>query len=207
MCQIAELFADGRVPEEEQRRQYYALLVRESRRLKRLVENLLDFARMEGGAKEYRFETLNAATLVKEIVSEFQEEVEPRGYRVELSIEDPGVIVQADGEALHRALWNLLDNAVKYSPDSQTVWVELAREENQCRVLVRDRGLGISPTDQEHIFEKFARSGTSRTAGVKGTGIGLSLVDHIVRAHRGRIRVESEPGRGSTFAILLPLRG
>jgi signal transduction histidine kinase len=205
MCQIAELFAEGRVPDEEQGRQYYGLLVRESRRLKRLVENLLDFARMEGGAKEYRLEALDAATLVKDTVSEFQEEVLPRGYQVGLSIEDPEATLQADGEALRRALWNLLDNAVKYSPDCHTVWVEVAREENQCRILVRDRGLGISPPEQKHIFEKFARSTSSKTAGVKGTGIGLSMVDHIVRAHRGRIRVESESGCGSTFAILLPL--
>jgi signal transduction histidine kinase len=205
MSQIAELFADDRVPEEGQRRQYYGLLVSETRRLKRLVENLLDFARMEVGAKEYRLETLDAAAFVEDVVSEFQEEVAPRGYQIELSVEAPGMILRADGEALRRALWNLLDNAVKYSPDCHTVWVEAAREENQCRILVRDRGLGISAAEQKHIFKKFARSASSKAAGVEGTGIGLSMVDRIVRAHRGRIRVESEPGRGSTFAILLPL--
>jgi signal transduction histidine kinase len=205
MSQIAELFADDRVPEEGQRRQYYGLLVSETRRLKRLVENLLDFARMEVGAKEYRLETLDAAAFVEDVVSEFQEEVAPRGYQIELSVEAPGMILRADGEALRRALWNLLDNAVKYSPDCHTVWVEVAREEDQCRILVRDRGLGISAAEQKHIFEKFARSSSSKAAGVEGTGIGLSMVDRIVRAHRGRIRVESEPGRGSTFAILLPL--
>jgi len=205
MCQIAELFADERVPEAEQRRQYYGLLVRETRRLRRLVENLLDFARMEGGAKEYGLEALDAAAVVQDVVSEFQEEAAARGYGIELSIEDAGMIVQADGEALRRALWNLLDNAVKYSPDCRTVWVEVARESNQCRILVRDRGLGVSAEEQKRIFEKFARGPSSKTAGVKGTGIGLSMVDHIVRAHRGKVRLESELGRGSAFVILLPL--
>ena len=205
MSQIAELFADDRVPEEGQRRQYYGLLVAETRRLKRLVENLLDFARMEGGAKEYRLEALEAVALIEGTVSEFQEEVAPRGYRVELTVETPGMILRADGEALRRALWNLLDNAVKYSPDSRTVWMKVAREQNECRIAVRDQGLGISAEEQKHIFDKFARSSSSRAAGVEGTGIGLSMVDRIVRAHRGRIRVESEPGRGSTFTVLLPL--
>jgi signal transduction histidine kinase len=205
MSQIAELFADDRVPEEGQRRQYYGLLVAETRRLKRLVENLLDFARMEGGAKEYRLEALDAAALVEGTVSEFQEEVAPRGYRIELTVETPGMILRADGEALRRALWNLLDNAVKYSPDSRAVWMAVARELNECRIAVRDQGLGISAEEQKHIFEKFSRCSSSRAAGVEGTGIGLSMVDRIVRAHKGRIRVESEPGRGSTFTVLLPL--
>jgi len=113
--------------------------------------------------------------------------------------------LRADGEALRRALWNLLDNAVKYSPDSRTVWMKVAREQNECRIAVRDQGLGISAEEQKHIFDKFARSSSSRAAGVEGTGIGLSMVDRIVRAHRGRIKVESEPGRGSTFTVLLPL--
>jgi len=94
---------------------------------------------------------------------------------------------------------------VKYSPDCRTVWVEVARESNQCRILVRDRGLGVSAEEQKRIFEKFARGPSSKTAGVKGTGIGLSMVDHIVRAHRGKVRLESELGRGSAFVILLPL--
>ncbi len=205
MSQIAELFADGRVPEEAQRKQYYGLLVSETRRLKRLVENLLDFARMEGGAKEFRLEGLNTSTLVEDIVSEFQEEVGARGYRIELNVRDPGMILQADGEALRQAMWNLLDNAVKYSPDCLTVWVEVARIEGKCGIQVRDRGLGISAAEQKRIFEKFARAASSKAAGVEGTGIGLSMVDRIVRAHRGEIRVESESGQGSTFTILLPL--
>ena len=171
------------------------------------MEDLLDFARMEGGAREYRLEALDAASLVRDVVSQFQEDVAARGYRIQPSIDKAETIVQANGEALRRALWNLLDNPVKYSPECQTVWVEVARENNQCAILVRDRGLGISVEEQKRIFEKFARGASSRAAGVKGTGIGLSMVEHIVRAHRGRITVESESGRGSTFTILLPLVG
>jgi len=205
MSQIAELFADDRVPDEGQRRQYYGLLMTESHRLKRLVENLLDFARMEGGAREYRLEALDVGALVEDTVREFQDEIAPHGYRIDLGIRAPGVILRADGEALRRALWNLLDNAVKYSPDSRTVWVEVDRQDGQCRILVRDLGLGISAAEQKQIFEKFVRGASARAAGAEGTGIGLSMADRIVRAHGGSIRVESEPGRGSTFAILLLL--
>jgi signal transduction histidine kinase len=207
LCQLAELFAQGRVADEAQRQQYYGLLAGETRRLRRLVESLLDFGRMEGGARQYRLESVDAAALVRETVSEFQAEVGVRGYRVELNIAEPEFKLRADPEALRRALWNLLDNAVKYSPQCQTVWVEALREEECLAIRVRDRGLGIPASEQNEVFKKFMRGSSSRATGVKGTGIGLSMVEHIVRGHHGKVTVESAPGAGSTFTMLLPLEG
>jgi signal transduction histidine kinase len=205
LCQLAEIFAQGRVADETQRRQYYDLLLRETRRLRRLVEGLLDFGRMEGGVREYRSESLDAARLVRDTVADFREEVAQQGYRVELSGDEAGLRLRGDEEALRRALWNLLDNAVKYSPSSSTVWVDVSRHGSDLNLRVRDQGLGIADEERAQIFRKFVRGASSKASGAKGTGIGLSMVDHIVRGHRGRVSVESGPGPGSTFTIVLPL--
>lgn len=111
----------------------------------------------------------------------------------------------ADREALGRALWNLLDNAVKYSPECRTVWVDVAQSRKELTIQVRDHGVGMQPDEQREIFKNFVRGAAAQAAGVKGTGIGLATVDHIVRAHGGEVRVESEPGRGSAFSIVLPV--
>jgi signal transduction histidine kinase len=205
LCQLAESFAQGRVADEAQRRQYYDLLLREARRLRRLVEGLLDFGRMEGGVREYRSEPLDAAELVRDTAADFQQEVAAQGYRLELSGAEGGLRLRGDEEALRRALWNLLDNAVKYSPESFTVWVDLSRQGHDLFLRVRDQGLGIAEEERAQVFRKFVRGASSQAAGVKGTGIGLSMVDHIVRGHRGRVTVESGPGLGSTFTVVLPL--
>jgi signal transduction histidine kinase len=202
--QLTELLARGRVSSDERREQYYGVLERETGRLHRLVESLLDFGRMEAGRRQYRFETVDAAELLRAVVAEFQEEVAARGYHLELTVNGGPHLVRADQEALGRAIWNLLDNAVKYSPECQTVWVEVDRAGEKLSIRVRDRGVGIPPTEQREIFKKFVRGSTSEVATVKGTGIGLAMVDHIVRAHRGEVRLESRPGSGSTFTVLLP---
>ena len=204
MRQLADTFVRGRMAGEEQRQQYYEVLARQTERLYRLVQGLLDFGRMEAGAHEYRFELLDAAALVRDVVAEFQQEVAARDFRLELTAPDSELIVRGDSDALRRALWNLLDNAVKYSPHCRTVSVEVTGEGQGLSVRVRDRGLGISPEEQKAIFKKFVRGASSKAAGVKGTGLGLAMVHHIVRAHRGRVLVESQPEGGSTFTITLP---
>ena len=203
--QLTELLASGRVASEERRDHYYRVLMREGRRLHRLVEGLLDFGRMEAGALEYQLERVDGTALVGEVVREFQREIAERGYQIEVSLKGPGTVVQADQEALTRALWNLLDNAVKYSPQCQTVWLEVDQQGDHLQIRVRDRGLGISESEQKEIFKKFVRGPSSEKISVKGTGIGLAMVHQIVSAHGGKVRVESEPGQGSTFTILLPV--
>lgn len=202
--QLTELLAGGRVTSEERRTRYYETLLRESERLHKLVEGLLDFGRMEAGALEFRPRPLDAGTLVSDVVREFQAEVADRGYRVACRTDNGDCPVQADPEALSRAVWNLLDNAVKYSPDERAVAVSVGRLDDHVIIRVEDRGIGISADEQQRIFEKFVRGAGSETRAVKGTGIGLAMVRHIVTAHGGDIRVESRPGDGSTFTIRLP---
>ncbi len=205
LLQLSELLADGRVSTDSQRQDYYQSLLRETQRLGRLVEGLLDFGRMEAGAREYRFELLRTEELVRTVTEEFAGEASQRGYQVELRLDGQLPRVHGDREALGRALWNLLDNAVKYSPECKTIWVEAACKDSQVAICVRDRGLGITPGEQQQIFKKFVRGTSARVVGVKGTGIGLAMVERIIAAHGGRPLVEAEPGVGSTFTILLPV--
>jgi signal transduction histidine kinase len=202
--QMSELLADGRVSNDERRQAYYEALRTESERLHRLVENLLDFGRMEAGVKEYRFESVDPVILVKDVAQEFAETVRDKGYHIEAAANSHLPRIRADREALGLALWNLLDNAVKYSPDSKTVWIETGRQHHEIAIRVRDQGAGIALEDQKEIFKKFVRAGAAKAAGVKGAGLGLAMVEHIVSRHGGRVCVTSQPGEGSTFTILLP---
>ena len=201
--QLTENLSDGRVGDEGRRQAYYQAQERATSRLSRLVERLLDFGRMEAGALRYRPEPLDLGKLVRSVVDEFEHVVADTGHRIEVTIDPKVPPVRADGEALAQAVWNLLDNAIKYSPGRPGVWIEVADENGQAAVRVRDEGPGILPEERKDLFREFTRGAAARAGGVKGTGIGLAMVNHIVRAHRGRIRVDSAPGQGSTFTILL----
>jgi signal transduction histidine kinase len=186
------------------RRTFYQAQARATERLRRLVESLLDFGRMEAGARPYRLERLSTAPLVGGIVEDFRRDGTPAEFTVEASIGEDSGAVDVDPDAFARALWNLLDNAIKYSDSSRTVSVNVAARNGSVAISVRDRGLGIPRHEHGEIFKKFVRGTASRAHGIKGTGIGLAMVRHIVEAHRGTVRVESAPGEGSTFTIVLP---
>ena len=181
------------------------MMERESGRLHRLVEGLLDFGRMEAGALEFRWERVTPGDLVRGVVTEFQAELRDDGRPVDLSVDVGEAAVRADPEALSRAVWNLLDNAVKYSPESKSVRVSVSRGDGRVTISVSDGGVGIPQAEQATIFRKFIRGSSADGHSVKGTGIGLAMVKHIVEAHGGEIRVDSEVGQGSTFTILLPV--
>ena len=205
MRHLTELLERGIVSSEDRKQEFYGVLARETRRLHRLVESLLNFGRMEASKFQYQFEELDAVTLVREITAEFQSEGNGRSFSIELALpEDQALMIHGDREALALALWNLLDNAVKYSSAGCTVQVELACEGNCAAIRVRDRGTGIPEAEQKEIFKKFVRGSASTASSAKGAGIGLAMVQHIVDAHKGTVRVESRPGEGSTFTILLP---
>jgi signal transduction histidine kinase len=208
---ITELLANDRLADEGRRRQSYLFLERETGRLQRLVEDLLDFGRMESGRKQYRLAPHDVFGVVRAAVAEFREEALADGFQVEMDLNSDGdsraATIQADEEALRRAIRNLLENAVKYSPECRTVWVEGRLNHRQAAISVRDRGMGIDPHEQSQIFQKFVRGAAAKKAGIKGTGIGLSMVRQIVDACGGEIRLQSAVGEGSTFTILLPLTG
>ena len=200
--QLGEMLKDGRVTDERRRQRYYEMIVSESRRLRRLVENVLDFSRIEEGRKKYDLEPFEPTPWLRERVEEFQAEVAGAGYTIAASIPDGLPLVRGDREALSTALHNLLDNAVKYSPDSKTVWLEATANGDRLSISVRDQGVGIRDEDREHIFEKFYRGG-ELVPQVKGVGLGLILVKSIATAHGGAVDFESRPAEGSTFTLHL----
>jgi signal transduction histidine kinase len=204
---ITELLAQNRITDEARRTQSYHFLDHETSRLHRLVEDLLDFGRMESGRKQYHLQTQDAFQLVRSAVAEFAEEAEAHGFRIETNLGSGGAAVQADEEAFRRAVRNLLENAVKYSPERKTVWVVGVVNGHKVSISVRDEGMGIDPKEQREIFKKFVRGSAAKKAGIKGTGIGLSMVHQISRALGGEIRLQSKVGAGSTFTIVLPLAG
>jgi signal transduction histidine kinase len=203
MRQLSEILAEGRAPS-DRLQLYYETLVRETRRLQRFVETLLDFGRMEAGARRYQFEMLEAGDLARQVTAEFEQHIAGSGRRIELKGPSEECAIQVDREALAVALRNLVDNALKYSPGCPDVWVEWGRENGYVAIRVRDGGEGIRPSERKVIFHKFVRGSASVNGKVKGTGVGLTIAREIAQAHRGAIKVISEPGRGSTFILLVP---
>jgi len=206
MRQFTEMLVEDDNLPAGKRRAFYTVQERATRRLSRLVESLLDFGRMEAGARPYRLEPLDAGQLVRNVVDEFREEKTSEGFALECTVPEEPSVVKGDQEALAQAVWNLLDNAVKYSGDSRAVRVEVEAD-SRVAIRVRDRGFGIPPSEREQILRKFTRGSAAKAHGIKGTGIGLAMVKHIVIAHGGRVLIESEAGQGSTFTIELPKGG
>jgi signal transduction histidine kinase len=206
MRQFTEMLLEDDSLPPEKRSVFYQAQARATKRLSRLVESLLDFGRMEAGARPYRLDMLDIGQLACSVVQEFQQETASESFSVECEIPKENIQVKGDEEALAQALWNLLDNAVKYSEKGKKIQVRVEAG-NPVSLRVKDQGLGIPASDRSRIFRKFVRGSNPKARGVKGTGIGLAVVKHIVDAHRGEIKVESEPGKGSTFSIQLPAGG
>jgi signal transduction histidine kinase len=202
--QLSELLAHGRVPTEERRSLYYRTLLRESARLERLVEGLLNFGRMEAGGRQYHFEELDASSLVHRVVAEFAPQLEAQGRHIEISGAPTPLKIDADPEAIGVALRNLVDNAIKYSPGRPTVWIDFGPFQHYVAIRVRDQGPGIPDSERRRIFRRFVRGSAALSTNAKGSGVGLAMVRHIVAAHGGEITVSSQAGQGSVFTMLLP---
>ena len=152
-------------------------------------------------------EPMRAHDIVSRVTTEFVDEMAPRGYSVDVQLNGlHDALIDADEATLGRAIWNLMDNAVKYSPDCRTIWIQGRSGDGAVTISIRDQGIGIAAPEQRTIFGKFVRGTLPTGTTIKGTGLGLALVDQIVRAHRGHVRVESAVGEGSTFSIILPMQ-
>ncbi|MGD0413465.1 MAG: HAMP domain-containing sensor histidine kinase, partial [Verrucomicrobiota bacterium] len=204
---LAESLERGKIPETARQQEYYRFLVQESRRLTSLIENVLDFSRIEQGRKEYQFEPADLDALAAETVqSMVPAAVEKQVELAWLPGPGPGPLPSCDGLALQQALINLIDNAIKHSPAGARVTV--GREDaapNLIHLWVEDHGPGIPPDEHEKIFERFYRRGSELRRETQGVGIGLTIVKHIIEAHGGRVLVRSAVGQGSRFTLELPM--
>jgi signal transduction histidine kinase len=202
--QMAEMLVRGRVPSEERQQKYYTTILQQSERLSHLIDNILDFSKMEEGQKTFRFEKADITLVVKDMVESFQKLTADEGFQISLSIHEPLPDVVFDREAMEQVIHNLMDNACKYSGESRTIELRLYPKGSKMVISVRDHGIGIRKEDQNKIFSRFYRAGEELTQTVKGSGIGLTIVKQIVEAHQGEVTVESIPGKGSVFSVILP---
>src|SRR5438445_3771507 len=201
----AETLELGRITTPEKKQQYYRIIRKESERLTALINNILDFSRIEAGRKEYEFRETDIADLVRNTLDSYRYQIEQQGFAFEESIYSNLPTVRVDREAIACALVNLVNNALKYSTKEKYLGVKLYRTNGSVKLEVVDHGIGITRRDQSKIFEKFYRTGDPLVHNTKGSGLGLSLVRHITHAHGGEVEVESAPGKGSKFTLSLPL--
>jgi signal transduction histidine kinase len=205
---LIQLFAEtlelGRLKNTDRATEYYRIINSEARKLTRLINNLLDFSRIEAGLRQYRREPTDLTTVTKHVLESLESQFRHNQFTVTSKLNAP-VPVLIDPEATEQALENLISNAMKYSPEHREILVEVDREGGHGVVRVSDHGIGIAPRLQGKIFRKFYRIQTDAGSGPQGTGLGLAIVDHVMRSHGGFVRVQSEPGRGSTFTLHFPL--
>jgi signal transduction histidine kinase len=202
----AETLELGRLSSPAKHQEYYEIIRKESERLSSLINNILDFSRIEAGKKEYSFRETDMADLVRSTLDSYRFEIEQNGFQFEQKIDNNLPQLRVDREAIARSLLNLVNNAVKYSATEKYLGVHLYRRNGCVNLEVVDHGIGIPAKEQLKIFEKFYRVGDPLVHNTKGSGLGLSLVRHIVQAHGGVVAVESAPGRGSKFIITLPVQ-
>ena len=207
---FAEMLKTGRQPSESKRGEYLSLMVSESERLTRLINNVLDFSRMEQGLKRYAMERVDLAALCRELVENQRPRYQQNGFDLELRIDtsaDGAVLVEGDPESLKQSLLNLLSNAEKYSGQNKSIEVLLRREEPWVCIDVMDRGRGVPAAQARQIFQEFYRGDDSLTAKVRGSGLGLSITRRILRDHGGDVLYLPREGGGSIFRIQLPVAG
>lgn len=202
---FGETLEMGRLPDEAARREYYRVITRESERLTRLIDNVLDFSRIESGRRVYSLVPTAVEPLVRETLETFSVPLAQDGFKVDVQVAPDLPEVPLDADALGQALANLIDNAIKYSAERKTLSITARLGDGGLALTVADEGIGIPGEEQRRIFDKFYRVGRSETQGRRGSGVGLALVRHVAQAHGGRVTVESHPGQGSRFTLWLPL--
>lgn len=205
---FAETLQSGRIPSEEKKQEYYAVILRESNRLTSLINNILDFARIEAGRKEYQLQPTDVAAVVSETYETYKPQLEHEGFSHRLTIDLNLPPVDADRDAIAQIVVNLINNAIKYSKEEKEVSIELTPDTRRGRrgvlISVHDRGIGINPEDRLRLTEGFFRASDPHVRERGGTGLGLALVRHIVEMHHGHLDIETRLVKGSTFRVFLP---
>jgi two-component system, OmpR family, phosphate regulon sensor histidine kinase PhoR len=207
---FGEMLQSGKVANEAKRQEYLDIIVRESERLSSLIENVLDFAKVDRGRGAYDFNVGDVGAVVGRAAAVYRYRAEREGVELAVEVQDGLPKARMDERAIQLAVINLLDNALKYAPHTGTVTIRTRKEGGAIAIRVIDNGPGVPPDERERIFERFVRgaSASQRDGGssppVRGSGIGLALVKHIAESHGGRAWVESSSGQGSTFVVTIP---
>ncbi|MDP3354013.1 MAG: HAMP domain-containing sensor histidine kinase [Flavobacteriaceae bacterium] len=202
---MTEMLHHKRVPTEERKSIYYSVMMQESERLSHLIDNILDFSRMEDNRKKYNFIDLDIDDLLAKFVESIGERLQETKFNISYNCPDQIPLITADKNALLQVFYNLVENAIKFSGTSRKIDISLFLEENELLICVKDYGIGISTKDQEKIFDRFYRGDEPQRMGIKGSGIGLTIVKNIMEAHKGSLTLESKIGEGSTFCVHLPI--
>ena len=202
---FSEILELGRVKNEEKKIEYYRIMRHESLRLNKIIDNILDFSKIEAGRKTYKFEDGDVGEVIENVLSSYRYQIVNSGFDVQTNMQSDLPPVLIDRDAMSQAISNLVDNAIKYSRDVKQLSITTKTSGADLSIEMADRGIGIPRAEQTKVFEKFYRGGNGLVHDVKGSGLGLSLVKHIIEAHKGTISVESDVGKGTRFTIRLPL--
>ncbi len=202
----SETLEMGRIKSDKKKREYYRTIMDESARLTQLINNILDFSKIESRKKTYNLQPTQLESLVKNTVNMYRFQFEQKGFTLKENMEKDLPDVLLDSEAIVLVLVNIMDNAIKFSPDDKRIDISLKRQKNHIVLSITDHGIGISESEQNKIFDKFYRSESSLIHDTKGSGLGLSLVKHIMEVHHGRVTVQSKQNTGSTFSLIFPVK-
>ena len=202
---FAETLEMNRVNSEEKKKEYYSVISQEANRLGRIVNNILNFSRMEEGRRKFNMEEKNVNDLVERVFNNYSYHLKDKGFGFDFKLSNDLPKIRIDEEAVSEAVINLIDNAVKYSNEKKEIHIKTGKDEEFVFIEVTDKGIGISQEDQKKIFNKFFRVSTGLVHNTKGTGLGLTLVKYIMDAHNAEIKLESRPGNGSKFRLLFPI--
>ncbi|MDZ7722381.1 MAG: HAMP domain-containing sensor histidine kinase [candidate division KSB1 bacterium] len=200
----AETLEMGRIEGENKLKKYYRTILAETDRLSKLINNILDFSKIESNKKTYQMVRTDMKDLVEKALHIYHYHLQKNNFELDVHMTEHPVMLKVDPEAVTQAFVNLIDNAIKYSDSSQKIDINLNSHDNDVVLSVSDQGIGIPESEQDKIFDKFYRVGSSTVHNTKGSGLGLSLVKHIMQVHQGEVKLKSKPGEGSTFSLVFP---
>ena len=202
---MTEMLHHNRVQTEERKSAYYSAMLEESEHLSHLIDNILDFSRMDDDRKKYDFAKLDLNELILKFLESTKDRLAESDFEIRYNRTDRVPLIPADKDAILQVIYNLVDNAIKFSGKSRQIGITLISKDNELQLCVEDYGIGIPVKDQEKIFDRFYRGTEPQRLGIKGSGIGLTIVKKITEAHKGHLTLESRPGLGSTFCVHLPI--
>jgi len=201
---FADLMQSKKDISETEKNEYLEIIEGESDRLKRLINNVLDFSKIERGEKKYNFSEIDLKKVINSVIQTLKYQLKQHEFKLDTHLPDIEVKMTADADSIIEAIENLISNAIKYSSDDKYISVSLIHKNDKNIIEISDKGIGISEEDQKYIFEAFYRSEQENVQTLGGAGLGLTIVQDIMLAHNGKIEIDSQANKGSTFRLIFP---